>query len=106
MEFSFFTAFLRRSPVILIAVVGIVVALVRWKGYPKVSLLTLLGMGLLLVQAVVFTIIFSLVSTWFGKAQGIYFLYYLIQDFFQALVIILLVTAALSQRSLSPVTAD
>ncbi len=37
---------LRRLPIILLALVGILIAIVRWKRYPKVSLLTAFGMGL------------------------------------------------------------
>lgn len=101
----FFNAILRRSPMILMTLSGIVIALVRWKHHPKVSLLTLLGLGLYLVQAVVFTIVFYLVSVLTQNGRWVYTGLYLVQECFYAIMIILLVTAALSQRT-SPVSAN
>ena len=107
MEFSFFfNAILRRLPMLVMALSGIVIALVRWKRHAKVSLLTLLGLGLYLFTAVVSTILFYFASTLFGQlgsspsnSQRLYTSLYVVQDFLHATMIILLVTAALSQRN-------
>jgi len=80
---------------LVMALIGIVVALVRWKRHSKVSALTLIALDLSLANAVISTIIFYVFSSPLLGNVGLY----LLQDFFQMITIILLVTAALFQRN-------
>jgi len=51
----FLLALLRRLPMLILSVVGILFAIVRWKRHPKVSLLTLSAFGIYLIDFVVYT---------------------------------------------------
>lgn len=102
MEISYLL--LRRLPIILIALVGILIAIARWKRHPKVSLLTVFGMGLFLTQSLTFMFVYYFLprlrdSGWTYDGIGrLYALAQVCQDFLFAGVIILLVVAAFSQR--------
>lgn len=95
---------LRRLPIILLALVGILLAIVRWKRHPKVSLLTAFGMGLFLFQSLTFMFVYYFLPRlvdrgWtYGSVNHLYTLAQICQDFLFAGVIILLVAAAFSQR--------
>lgn len=95
---------LGRLPIILLALVGIVLAIARWKRHSKVSLLTVFGLGLFLFQSLTFMFLYSFLPRLLDRGwtyQSINHLYTLAQvcqDFLFAGVIILLVAAAFSQR--------
>ncbi len=102
MEITYFL--LPRTPILLLALVGILIAIVRWKRHPKVSVLTFLGLGLFLIQSLTFMFVYyylprlpqtgwalSSMNTLFSVVQ-------VCQDFLFAIVIVLLVTAAFSSR--------
>ena len=101
----FISQTLRRSPVLLVALVGMVIAVVSWKRYPKVSLRTFVGLGLCWVQWIVFTVAFffvamlsNLLSLSSSGTQWFHTGLYFVQDLVFAIVLILLVSAALAQR--------
>jgi hypothetical protein len=95
---------LRRLPIILMALAGILIAIVRWKRHPKVSLLAVLGMGLFLLESLTFMFVYYFLPRFvergwtFGSVTTLYALAQACQDFLFAAVIILLVVAAFSQR--------
>ncbi len=97
---------LRRLPLVLFALAGILIALIRWKRHPKVSVLTILGMLLLSIQSLTFMFVYYLLPrliNWNWSYTSINYLYTLAQvcqDVFFSVVIILLVVAAFSDRQL------
>jgi hypothetical protein len=107
----FISQTLRRSPLLVVAFVGMVMAIVSWRRHPKVSLRTLLSLGLVWVQWVVFTIAFyfvAILSNLLGLTssgrQWFYTGLYFVQDLVFAIILILLVSAALVQRYTSAST--
>ena len=95
---------LGRLPIILLALVGIVLAVARWKRHSRVSLLTVLGLGLFLFQSLAFMFLYTFLPRlvdrgWaYASINHLYTLAQVCQDFLFAGVIILLVVAAFSQR--------
>ncbi len=95
---------LGRLPIILLALVGIVLAIARWKRHSKVSLLTAFGMGLFLFESLTFMFVYYFLPRlrdrgWtYDSINNLYTLAQVCQDFLFAGVIILLVAAAFSQR--------
>ena len=101
----FLTRVARRLPMILLALGGIVFAIMRWKLHPRASLMTVVALAIYLVDMVVYTLILywlpSLIdpmrmspsaSRWF------YSVVYFIEDIVFAVTIILLVAAAFTDR--------
>mgnify|MGYP001063808749 CR=1 FL=1 len=62
---QYFWTLAEQAPSLIVLLVGIVFALVRWKQFPKVSLMVALGLGLLLLQVIVFLFIYDLVPPLF-----------------------------------------
>jgi|SRR5882724_215142 len=58
---QYFWAIVWHLPSLLAMAGGIVFALTRWKRKPKVSMLVVLGLGLMLVHVFVFLIVYQLV---------------------------------------------
>lgn len=59
MEIGYFEyVFARRWPVMLVVLVGVIVALIRWKRHPKVSALTLTGLVLFQLQSLGFASVY------------------------------------------------
>ena len=101
----FISQTLRRSPLLIAAFVGMVIAIISWRRHPKVSLRTLLGLGLVWVQWLVFTIAFyfvailsNLLSLSSSGREWFYTGLSFVQDLVFAIMLILLVSAALMQR--------
>ncbi len=111
-DLSFFSYFLlRRAPVLLLALAGIILALVRWKRHPKVSLITVIGLVFFLVESLIYSTLLYRLPRLFGQrwvtleSYEIYFtVLYVLDDIAYALVIVLLVTAALIQRKIQSPT--
>jgi hypothetical protein len=55
MDSFFYDVFLRRWPVLLVALAGIVFAVIRWKRHPKVSALTVTALVYFQLQSLVFS---------------------------------------------------
>jgi len=62
--FYLFTSFLQSLPSLLALVACIIFAITRWKKHPKVSMVVTIGLGLLLVNAVVFLFVYNFVTNW------------------------------------------
>ena len=117
MRDGFFIDFLlmlvRRSPMLLLALGGIVFAMIRWKLHPRASILTVIALLLFVLDLFGFFIVLnflpdltrSIVRTpkmidWF------YFFLYFFDDFIYALVLILLIVAAYTQRAQKPAESN
>lgn len=107
MEFInyFLLMFVRRAPMLLLCVGGILFAVIRWKRHPRVSLITVLALALYLVEAFVFTAfrywIPSLVDKMGFSSRSIGTIFTVISvldDFAYAAIILLLVAAAFIGR--------
>lgn len=108
---DFLISVAERAPMLLLALVGIIVALVSWKRHPAVSGLTAIAFVIYLIKSFTFTALYyywlpnlresmqlslnaiSTLSNVFG----------LFNDIFFAIVLLMLVIAALSKRDLSEV---
>lgn len=97
---------LRRTPMLLLCVIGIAVALIRWRVHPRVSLLVLIAMAMELFLSILFTFVFYGMGT-FAVRYGIenswwlYTVLYFVQDILFSIVLILLIRAALIHRNVS-----
>ena len=108
--FSYFlTRVVRRLPMLLLALGGIVFAFMRWKLHPRASLMTVVALGIYLVDMVVYTLILywlpSLVEPMRMSTSASRFFYsvvYFIEDIVMAVTIILLVAAAFANRKATP----
>jgi len=96
---------LRRSPMLLLAVVGSLFAIIRWKRHPRASLLTVLALVLYLIDAFIVSTIFFYIPAMTRRFElsssaidWLFFCVYFIADFVPALTIILLVAAAFIGR--------
>ena len=104
--FSYFlTRVARRLPMLLLALGGIVFAFMRWKLHPRASLMTVVALGIYLVDLVVYTLILywlpSIVGPMRMSTSGSRFFYsvvYFIEDIVFAVTIFLLVAAAFANR--------
>lgn len=103
-----FITLARRSPMLLLALGGIIFALLRWKRHPRVSIMTVSALIIYMIDAVMFQIflhyfpvmIRSIVSP--KTVDWLYFFVFFFQDFIFAAITILLVAAAFSQRKTTP----
>lgn len=64
---QYFWSLVEQLPSLLTMVGCIVFALVRWKRHPKVSLIVIVGLGMLILHALAFLIIYSVVPPLFIK---------------------------------------
>jgi len=104
--FSYFlTRTARRLPMLLLALGGIVIAFMRWKLHPRASLMTVIALGIYLVDMVVYTLILywlpSIVDPMRMSSSASRFFYsvvYFIEDIVVAVTIILLAAAAFTNR--------
>lgn len=96
---------LRRAVLLLVLLGGIVLAIVRWKRHPRVSLMTTIALVLYLIESFAFAFLVHYLPRFFDtlhlSANNISTLdsvLQLVDDFAFAAVLILLVAAAFSQR--------
>ena len=108
--FSYFlTRVARRLPMLLLALGGIVFAIMRWRLHPRASLMTVVALSIYLVDMVVYTLILywlpNLVEPMRMSSSASRFFYsvvYFIEDIVFAVTIILLVAAAFANRRSTP----
>ena len=112
MDSSFlFYALAGRIPLFLLLLGGIVLALVRWNRHPRVSFLTVLGLFFYLLESICFTFVVFLlpnvlpVGVRFVASDWIYTVLFVLDDIAYAAVIIVLVSAAFTQRNPEPAAA-
>lgn len=96
-------AFARRIPLVLL-LVGIVFAMARWNRHPRVSFLTILGLGFYLLESTLFIFLIYLMpsilpaSGPIDVSEAFYTVLYVLDDIAYAAVIIVLVAAVFAQR--------
>ncbi|HEX5704642.1 MAG TPA: hypothetical protein VFX97_15680 [Pyrinomonadaceae bacterium] len=108
--FSYFlTRIARRLPMLLLALGGIIFAIMRWRLHPRASLMTVIALGISLVDMVVYTLILywlpSIVEPMRMSTSASRFFYsvvYFIEDIVMAVTILLLVAAAFTNRKARP----
>ncbi len=64
---QYFWSLIEQLPSLLTMLGCVVFALIRWKRHPKVSLMVVLGLGLLFLHAIVFMFVYDLVPPLFIK---------------------------------------
>jgi hypothetical protein len=96
---------LKKAILLLLILGGMGFAIVRWKRHPRVSLMTLLALGLYLFETLAFAVLYYLLPNFFDSlkltSQNIGTLdstLQVIEDITFAAVLILLVAAALTGR--------
>jgi hypothetical protein len=67
---QYFWSLVEQLPSLLTLVGCIIFALVRWKRHPKISLIVIAGLGLLIVHALAFLIIYDVVPPLFIKTTS------------------------------------
>ena len=102
---------LRRAPLLLVIIAGIVFAIVRWRRHPLVSAITVIALVIYLFESLALTAfnrwlpgLFELAKVDprnFGRA---YVMVFFLEDFIFAAVLILLVAAAFTGRGREPAT--
>lgn len=109
MDSFFYDIFLRRWPVMLVALAGIVFAIIRWKRHPKVSALVVVGLILFQAQSLFFSYLYYLLPrlatrgwTW-AAIDNLSIAVDLCQDIFFSLAIALLAVAVFLGRGLQAV---
>ena len=94
---------------LLLALGGTIFAIIRWKRHPRVSLMTVIALVIYMIEAFLFSVFLyylpDLIQAMHFSSKAIDWLYFFVfffEDLVPALVILLLVGAAFSQRN-SPV---
>ena len=95
----------KKSILLLLVLGGMGFAIARWKRHPRVSLMTVLALGLYLLETLTFAVLYHVLPNFFYSlkltAQNISTLESVLQiidDFAYAAVLILLVSAAFTER--------
>jgi hypothetical protein len=106
---QYFWALVEQLPSLLTLIGCIGFALMRWKRHPKVSLLLVAGLGLLVVHAFVFMLVYDLVPPLFIKPENylnmdsmrriVYLVLGLIANSSIAVAFALLLAAVFTQRN-------
>ena len=98
----------RRLPFMLVAAAGIVVAIIRWKIHPKVSLMTVIALIIYFIEIFTFNTFLYYLPNMLDPLRlsssgtsWIYSIAYFCEDIVAAVIIILLVAAAFSGRPTS-----
>jgi hypothetical protein len=107
--FELLRALLEQTPSLLILLVCIVLAFIRWKRHPKVSLTLVIGLGLLLLHGIAFAIVYHVVPYWFIRSatseniqvviQRVYLVLALISNSLAAVCFVVLLVAVFMQRN-------
>jgi len=103
---NFFISLAERTPMLLLALIAIVIAFVRWRRHPGVSGLIALAFILYLFKSFAFAFLFRWLPS-AGEAMRLssesydilFMLMGLFNDLFFAVVLLMLVVAAFSKRS-------
>ena len=96
----------RRLPMLLLAVGGIIFALVRWKVHPRPSLITVIALVVFVINVFAYSLVLyfvpDLLRPMFRSAAMMGWVYFIINfadSVILAIVILLLTFAAFTQRS-------
>ncbi len=80
---------LAEIPVLLVWTAGLVIAVVRWRQHPRVSLLTVIALILMLVNLLVGMLLNILIPTWLsaqGSDSSEIILFFTVKGFIQAVI--------------------
>ena len=91
---------------LLLCGIGIVVALIRWKIHPRVSMLVLIALSMELILSIVFMFLFfgiGVLSLRYAipGSSWLYTALYVVQSIFFSIMVILFVKAAFTDRPAS-----
>ena len=96
---------LRRSPLLLVIIAGMVFAIIRWRRHPRVSAMTVVALAIYLIQSLALTAFNRWLPSLFEMAKvaprnlgKVYTMVFFLEDFIFAGVLILLVAAAFTGR--------
>jgi hypothetical protein len=100
----------RRSPMLLLALAAIVFSVIRWKRHPRVSLMTAIAFVIYIIDAFLISILLYMLPTMITAMRSspkmidwLYFFVFFFVDFVSVIMIVLLVSAAFSQRNPNPI---
>ena len=105
---SFLFFLLRKTPLILVLLGGLLFAIVRWKHHPRVSLLASIGLGFYIVEIFVVAAAYYFLPAFLERAgmpvsSSLFTVIQVVDDIIYSAILISLIAAALSQRPLKPV---
>ncbi len=69
--FTFLSDVLTQLPSLLTMLICVIIAIIRWKRHPKASLLVLLGLIFMILQALVFAAVYAWVPRWIATSETI-----------------------------------
>jgi hypothetical protein len=103
---DFFLMFVRRLPVLLVLLVGIIYAAVRWRTHPRVSLMVSIASVIYIFEAIIFNVLIYQLPVLIrnlelsAKATNwLYTILYFVEDFVLAGIILLVVGAVFTGRN-------
>jgi hypothetical protein len=106
--------FAQQAPSVLTILGCVIFAVVRWKRHPRVSLVVLIALFLLLIQFVVFTIVYNWVPDWLinsadvmsrpAVARNVYLVLGVISNIFLSIGLAVLLAGIFMRRDVSPRT--
>ena len=105
---SYLFFLLRKTPLILVLLGGLLFAIVRWKRHPRVSLLASIGLGFYIVEIFVVSAAYYFLPAFleragFSQSSSLFTVIQVVDDIIYSGILILLVAAALSQRPPKPI---
>lgn len=97
----------RKSPLILVLLAGLAFAVIRWRRHPRASLLASIGVILYIIDIFVMVAIYQLLPGQLSRIQvsigsQIYMVIQILDDLVYSAILILLVSAAFSERPPKP----
>lgn len=103
---------LRRTPMLLVSLTGIVLAIIKWRKHSRVSLFLILGFSLYIFSALFFTAVNNWLYPVLSKRnfnpnsiEWFYFATNILQNSTWALMLALIIAAIFSQRDFTNQTA-
>jgi len=102
----FLMMLLQRSPLLLVALGGIVFAIIRWRRHPSVSLLVVIGLLFYMIKIAVFAALYYWLPTLrvsmklsYAAIGNLYDVSSVLSDIGFSIVLVILVVAAFFRRS-------
>ncbi len=99
-------SFVQRSPILLVALGGIVFAIIRWRRHPRVSLLVTVGLVFYIIKLTVFAVLYYWLPTLgasmkmsYRAINSLYDVTTVVSDITFSIVLVILVVAAFYRRS-------
>jgi hypothetical protein len=97
----------RKSPLILVLLAGLACAVIRWRRHPRASLLASIGITLYIIDIFVISVVYYVLPGQLSRIQisissQIYMVIQILDDLVYSAILILLVSAAFSERPPKP----